>query len=75
MNIRKEEFEIGDKVWVQRKDLENSRLAKFEDKRIGLFIVQLKLNNRAYKLQNLKEKILLKYYNSDRLAKYFEKQN
>ena len=52
MNIQKEEFEIGDKVWVQRKDLENSRSAKFEDKRIGPFIIQSKLNNRAYKLQN-----------------------
>ena len=50
MNIWKEEFEIGDKVWVQRKDLENSRLAKFEDKRIRPFIIQLKLNNKAYKL-------------------------
>ena len=75
MNIRKEEFEIGDKVWVQRKDLENSRSAKFEDKRIGPFIIQSKLNNGAYKLQNLEGKILLKYYNSDRLAKYHEKQN
>ena len=53
MNIWKEEFEIGDKVWVQRKDLENSRSAKFEDKRIGPFIIQSKLNNGAYKLQNL----------------------
>ena len=52
MNIRKEEFEIGDKVWVQRKDLENFRSAKFEDKRIGPFIIQSKLNNGAYKLQN-----------------------
>ena len=75
MNIRKEEFEIGDKVWVQRKDLENSRSAKFEDKRIGPFIIQSKLNNGAYKLQNLEGKTLLKYYNSDRLAKYHEKQN
>src|SRR5207253_8323880 len=75
MNIRKEEFEIGDKVWVQRKDLENSRSAKFEDKRTGPFIVQSKLNNGAYKLQNLERKTLLKYYNSDRLAKYYEKQN
>ena len=50
MNIRKEEFEIGDKVWVQRKDLENSRSAKFEDKRIGPFIIQSKLNYGAYKL-------------------------
>ena len=75
MNIRKEEFEIGDKVWVQRKDLENSRSAKFEDKRIGPFIIQSKLNNGAYKLRNLEGKTLLKYYNSDRLAKYYKKQN
>src|SRR6266480_6102262 len=75
MNIRKEEFEIGDKVWVQRKDLENSRSAKFKDKRIRPFIIQSKLNNGAYKLQNLEGKILLKYYNSDRLAKYHKKQN
>ena len=75
MNIRKEEFEIGDKVWVQRKDLENSRSAKLEDKRIRPFIIQSKLNNGAYKLRNLEGKILLKYYNSDRLAKYHEKQN
>ena len=39
--VRKEEFEIGDKVWVQRKDLENSRLAKFEDKRTEPFIYNL----------------------------------
>src|SRR5437868_11202578 len=43
MNIRKEEFEIGDKVWVQRKDLENSRSAKFKDKRIRPFIIQSKI--------------------------------
>ena len=75
MNIRKKEFKIGVKVQVQRKDLENSRSAKFEDKRIGPFIIQSKLNNRAYKLQNLEGKTLLKYYNSDRLAKYHKKQN
>ena len=75
MNVWKEEFEIRDKVWVQRKDLKNSRSAKFEDKWIEPFIIQLKLNNGAYKLQNLEEKTLLKYYNSDRLAKYHEKQN
>ena len=56
MNIRKEEFEIEDKVWVQRKDLENSRSAKFEDKRIGSFIIQSKLNNRAYKTSKLRRK-------------------
>jgi hypothetical protein len=75
INIRKEEFEIGDKVWVQRKDLENSRSAKFEDKRSGPFIIKSKLNNGAYKLQSLEGKTLLKYYNSDRLARYYEKQN
>ena len=75
MNIQKKEFEIEDKECVQRKDLENSRSAKFEDKRTGPFIVQSKLNNGAYKLQNLEGKTLQKYYNSDRLAKYYEKQN
>ena len=49
MNIRKEEFKIRDKIWVQRKDLENSRSAKFEDKRSRPFIVKSKLNNEAYK--------------------------
>ena len=73
--IRTEEFEIGDKVWIQRKDLENSRSAKFEEKRTGPFIIQSKLNNRAYKLQTKEGKTLLKYYNSDRLAKYHERQN
>ena len=50
-----------------KKRLRNSRLAKFEDKRIELFIVQSKLNNKVYKLQNLEEKILLKYNNSNLL--------
>ena len=50
MNIRKEKFKIRDKVQVQRKDLENFRSAKFKDKRIRPFIIQLKLNNGAYKL-------------------------
>ena len=49
-NIRPEEFEIGDKVWIQRKDIEKSRSAKFEDKRNGPFIIHEKLNNGAYKL-------------------------
>ena len=58
-----------------KKRFRNSRSAKFEDKRIGPFIIQSKLNNRAYKLWNLEGITLLKYYNSDRLAKYHEKQN
>src|SRR6185312_12770389 len=45
--IHSETFEIGDKVWIQRKELEHSRSAKFEDKRIGPFIIQEKLNNGA----------------------------
>ena len=48
--------------------------AKFVDKRIGPFIIQEKLNNSAYKLRDMKGKTLQKYYNSDRLAKYYEKQ-
>ena len=51
-----------------------SRSAKFEDKRIRPFIIQEKLNNGAYKLRDMKGKTLQKYYNSDRLAKYYEKQ-
>ena len=72
--IKEETFEIGEKVWIQRKELEMSRSAKFEDKRIGPFIIQEKLNNGAYKLCDMKGKTLQKYYNSDRLAKYYEKQ-
>src|SRR6185437_11508689 len=72
--IHPETFEIGDKVWIQRKELEHSRSAKFEDKRIGPFIIQEKLNNRAYKLCDSKGKMLRNYYNSDHLAKYYEKQ-
>jgi hypothetical protein len=52
-----------------------SRSAKFEDKRYGPFIIQEKLDNGAYKLRNEEGKILQKYYNSNRLAKYYEKQN
>ena len=73
--ILTEEFEIRDKVWIQRKDLENSRSAKFEEKRTGPFIIQSKLNNGAYKLRTKEGKTLLRYYNSDRLAKYHEKQD
>ena len=58
-----------------KKRLRKFQISKFEDKRTGPFIVQSKLNNRAYKLQNLEGKTLLKYYNSDRLAKYYKKQN
>jgi hypothetical protein len=72
--IRPEEFEIGEKVWIQIKALEKSRSAKFEDKREGPFIIQAKMNNGAYKLRTLEGKVLQKYYNSDRLAKYYEKQ-
>jgi hypothetical protein len=72
--IRIETFEIGEKVWIQKKHLETSRSAKFEDKRFGPFIIQEKLNNGAYKLCNNEGKTLQKYYNSDRLAKYYEKQ-
>jgi len=72
--IRNETFEIGDKVWIIRKDIEHSRSDKFEDKRTGPFIIQEKLNNGAYKLCNDKEKTLQKYYNSDHLAKYHKKQ-
>ena len=73
--IQKEEFEIGDKVWVQRKDIEASRSAKFEEKRIGPFIVKEKLNNGAYKLCTMDGKTLKQYYNSDCLVKYYEKQD
>ena len=72
--IRIETFEIGEKVWIQKKHLEASHSAKFEDKRFGPFIIQEKLNNGAYKLCNNEGKTLQKYYNSDRLAKYYEKQ-
>ena len=72
--IRPEEFEIGEKVWIQIKALEKSRSAKFEDKREGPYIIQTKMNNEAYRLRTLKGKTLQKYYNSDRLAKYYEKQ-
>ena len=73
--VRFEEFEIGDKVWVQRKELEHSRSAKFENKRNGPYVIQEKLNNGAYKLSTIEGKILKGYYNSDRLAKYYEKQS
>jgi hypothetical protein len=73
-NIRTETFEIGDKVWIQRKELEASRSAKFEDKRFGPFLIHEKLDNGAYKLRTIEGKILQKYYNSDRLAKYHEPQ-
>ena len=69
-----EEFEIGDKVWIQRKDIEYSCSAKFEDKRIELYIIQEKLENGAYKIGTKNGKILKGYYNSDRLAKYYETQ-
>ena len=72
--IRVEEFKVGDKVWIQRKELEMLRSAKFENKRLGPFIIYKKLENGAYKLWNKEGKILQSYYNSDRLAKYFEKQ-
>jgi hypothetical protein len=72
--IRPEEYRIGDKVWIQRKEIEKSRSAKFEDKRFGPFVIQEKLNNGAYKLRNNEGQVLQKYYNSDRLAKYYEKQ-
>ena len=48
--------------------------AKFEKKWLELFIIYKKLKNDAYKLWNNEEKILQSYYNSDQLAKYFEKQ-
>ena len=72
--IQIEEFEIGDKVWVIRKEIEASRSAKFEEKRTGPFIIKSKLNNGAYKLCTMDGKTLQKYYNSDRLAKYHERQ-
>ena len=37
--VRFEEFEIGDKVWVQQKDIEYSCSAKFEDRRIEPYII------------------------------------
>lgn len=72
--IHIEEFDIGDKVWIQRKEIEKSRSAKFEDKRLGPFIIHKKLGNGAYKLRTNEGKILQQYYNSDRLARYYEKQ-
>ncbi|RIB19971.1 hypothetical protein C2G38_2180430 [Gigaspora rosea] len=55
-NIRTEAFEIGDKVWIQRKELEASRSAKFEDKRFGTFLIHEKLDNGAYKLWTIEGK-------------------
>ena len=67
-------FGISNKVQIQRKELEATRSAKFEDKRFGPFLIHEKLDNGAYKLRTIEGKILQKYYNSDRLAKYYEPQ-
>ena len=69
-----EEFEIGDKVWVQQKDIEYSHSAKFEDKRIGPYIIQEKLETGAYRIGTGNGTTLRGYYNSNRLAKYYESQ-
>ena len=63
--IHPETFEIDDKVWIIRKDIEHSQSAKFKNKKTEPFIIQEKLNNRVYKLCNNKEKTLQKHYNSD----------
>jgi len=73
--LKPEEFEIGDKVLVQRKNIEASRSVKFEEKRTGPFTIYAKLGNGAYQLCNTKGQILQKYYNSDRLERYYERQN
>jgi hypothetical protein len=73
--LKPEEFEVGDKVWIQRKDIQASRSVKFEDKRTGPFTIYAKLGNGAYQLCNSKGQILQKYYNSDRLERYYERQN
>ena len=73
--LKPEEFEIGDKVLVQRKNIEASRSVKFEDKRTGPFTIYAKLGNGAYQLCNTKGQILQKYYNSDHLERYYERQN
>lgn len=72
--LKPEEFEVGDKVWIQRKDIEASRSVKFEDKRKGPYIICTKLGNGAYKLRTEKGQILKQYYNSDRLEKYHKRQ-
>ena len=54
--IRPEEFRIGDKVLIQRKEIEKSRSAKFEDKRFGPFIIQKKLNNGLINYEIMKDK-------------------
>jgi hypothetical protein len=68
------EFEVGDKVWIQCKDIVISHSVKFEEKRKGPYIIYAKLGNGAYKLQTDKGQILKQYYNSDRLEKYHEQQ-
>ena len=67
-------FRAASLVWIQRKELEASCLDKFEDKRFGPFLIHEKLDNGAYKLRTIEGKILQKYYNSDRFAKYYEPQ-
>ena len=65
--LKPEEFEVGDKVWIQRKNIEASRSVKFEDKRTGPFTIYAKLGNSAYQFCNNKGQILQKYFNSDHL--------
>ena len=55
--------------------IKQSRYYQLKDKRTGPFVIHAKLNNGAYKLATIEGKVLQKYFNSDRLTKYYEKQN
>ena len=57
-----------------KKEIRSLSLSQIEDKRFGPFLIHEKLDNGAYKLRTIEGKILQKYYNSDRLAKYYEPQ-
>ncbi|RIB02631.1 hypothetical protein C2G38_859191 [Gigaspora rosea] len=53
-NTQIEIFEIGDKVWIQRKELEASRLAKFKDKRFNAHLVLESGSSEShFKIQDL----------------------
>jgi hypothetical protein len=71
---RKSEFEIGDKVLLYNAAKEKQWSGKLEDKWKGPYYIYQKMFNGAYKLKDLKGKILKTPTNGELLKEYYGRE-
>jgi hypothetical protein len=70
----KSEFEIGDKVLMYNAAKEKQWSGKLEDKWKGPYYIYQKMFNGAYKLKDLKGKIMKTPTNGELLKEYYGRE-